>query len=580
MGYRFFPQSSESRAIERHRQEHLLDVGRRWKADELHGVPSDRERFATLRDLGRRRALRSQIEMEAIESPPPAAVIALNRLGFGPRPGDIAAFDSMGATDPQRLSAWLAEQLNPVSINDSAADNRIAQSGFSTLNKSLTDLWQDHVVNYVDWDNHIQPAREVELATFLRAIHSKRQLFELMVDFWHNHFNVYAWDYPNPGVWVHTDRDVIRAHALGNFRQMIEAVTKSPTMLNYLDNKYSTLEDANENYAREFLELHTMGSMHYLGNLDPGSIPTGPGGVPVGYVEADVIAAARCLTGWTVSDRGWDPNIGDTGEFLYYDPWHDQGAKSVIGTSLAADGGMQDGLDLFDAVASHPGTAVHIATKLARRLVGDFPPQPVVDAAALAFSNNVSAPDQIAQTIEAIVLAPEFLNTWGDKVKRPFEVVVSAFRGAGGDIPFEIGDPDTDSFRWMYQFTGQGLFSWHPPNGYPDFKAAWNSSAPRVRCWRMANWCVEIDDASDNHYFDLLAATPASARSAYEIVDFWVDRLYGRQPPSAEYDELVDFMAQGHNPAFDLPLDTDVDTQERLRSLVALMMMSPSFLWK
>ncbi len=580
MGYRFFPQSTESRAIERYRREQLAQAALVGAAQQREGTSSDRERFAALRELGRRRALRRAVEQEAIESPPSVAVVALNRLGFGPREGDIDAFNALGATDSQRLTMWLDQQLDPASINDSAADSRIAQSGFTTLNKPLTDLWLDHVVNYVDWENHTRPLREVELATWLRAIHSKRQLFELIVDFWHNHFNVYAWDYPNAATWVHTDRDVIRAHALGNFRQLIEAVTRSPAMLNYLDNKYSTVDDANENYAREFLELHTLGSMHYLGNMDPGSVPIGPGGVPVGYVEADVIEVARCLTGWTVSDRSWDPNIGNTGEFLYYDPWHDQSPKTVIGTTLSADGGIQDGMDLFDIVAEHPGTAVHIATKLARRLLADLPPQSVVDAAAQVFSNNISAPDQIAQTIRAIVLAPEFGTTWGGKVKRPFEIVANAFRGTGGDIPFEVGEDDTDYFRWMYQATGQPLFSWHPPNGYPDFKAAWNGSAPRVRSWRMANWCVQITDASDVHYFDLPNETPASIRSAYEIVDYWVDRLFGRQPPTVEYDELVDFMAQGHNPAFDLPLDTDEDTQERLRSLVALMMMSPSFLWK
>ena len=237
---------------------------------------------------------------KAVPSPPSAAVIALTRLGFGPSPGAIADFQALGATDAQRFQAYIDQQLDPSSIDDSTADARIAQSNFQTLGKNVFQLWTEHLMAE-DWEIVMQPLWETTHVTWLRAVHSKRQLFELMVDFWHNHFNVYADDIPFGPVWVHTDRDAIRAHALGNFRQMVEAVTRTPAMLFYLDNAFNSEEDANENFARELLELHILGAEAYYGSMDPGDVPTDGNGVPLGYTEADVIEVARCLTGWTVN---------------------------------------------------------------------------------------------------------------------------------------------------------------------------------------------------------------------------------------------------------------------------------------
>ncbi len=240
---------------------------------------------------------------------------------------------------------------------------------------------------------------------------------------------------------------------------------------------------------------------------------------------------------------------------------------------------MKDGQDLMDIVARNPGTGRFIARKLCRRLLGDFPPQSVVDAAAAVFTAHWQSPDQLARVVRTIVLAPQFLTTWADKVKRPFEIAVSGFRGAGFDLPFTYDHPSTGWFLWEYYHTGQPLFSWHPPNGYPDFKPAWNSTSPRVMCWRLVNTMVQIDDGT-NPYFNALSATPPDVRSAQALVDFWSFRLLGRSPSPEEEAELVDFMAQGRNPTYDLPLATDPDTQERLRALVALLMMIPSFLFR
>ena len=547
------------------------------------GIPDGRPRalFPERREM--RSPKRSQaLSVKSVPAPPPAAVIALNRLGFGPRAGDVDAFNALGATDAERLSAYLDEQLDPDSIDDSAAEARIAQSGFTTLDKTLEELWQDHVIDPApdDYDLQTQPFWETQFATFLRGIHSRKQLLEVLADFWHNHFNVRA----NEGVgsiWPHSDRDVIRAHALGNFRQMLEAVAKSPAMLWYLDNAFNSQEDANENYARELMELHTLGADVYLGSMPAQAVPVDGQGRRVGFVEEDVVAAARCLTGWTYSNPEVDPALGNTGQFLYHGPWHDHGAKTVLGVDLPANQPpMQDGRDLLDLLSHHPATARFIATKLCRRLLSDHPPASVVDAAAATFTAQIDAPDQLAQVVRTIVESGEFLETWGEKVKRPFEIAISAFRGAGGDLPFEIGDSDTDWFFWTYFKTGHGLFFWETPDGYPDTKEAWNTTSPRVMCWRVTNLLTVIRDDNGDNYCDVVGQTPAGVRSAQDLVAFWTDRILGRPAEASEETRLVDFMAQGHDPGFSLPLDTDANTRERLRAMIGLIFIMPSFLWR
>ncbi|MEL7058484.1 MAG: DUF1800 domain-containing protein [Acidobacteriota bacterium] len=514
---------------------------------------------------------------------PAAGVVVHNRLAYGPRPGDLQAFQALGGSDSARLSAWLDEQLDPSSIDDSALDARISALGFTTLGKSLPQLWLDHMINYVEWEDHIRPIEEITRLKFVRAIWSRRQLFEVMAEFWHDHFSVHAWEFAIAPVWVHTDRDAIRPHALGNFRQMLEAVTRTPSMLFYLDNAENSLEDPNENFARELLELHTLGSDAYYGSIDPADVPRDGANRPLGYTEFDVVEVARALTGWTVSARPWDENIGNTGEFLYYDPWHDHDPKTVIGMSLPANQPpMQDGRDIFDLLAEHPATGRFVAGKLCRRLFHDFPPQEVVDAAAATFTAQAAAADQIAQVVRVIVEHPLWLQTWGEKVKRPFEVLASHFRGAQGELEFQIADEgNSDWLNWMFYQTGHYPFNWAPPNGYPDVRAAWNSTSPRVMTWRVANMLVQAyDDVADRFAFDFLGQTPANVRSAEEIVDFWTGRLLSDALPSDERQSLIAFMAQGHNPGFDLPLAADEETQDRLRTLGAILAMTPSFLWR
>lgn len=514
---------------------------------------------------------------------PPLAVIALNRMGFGPRPGDIQAFNALGATDTARLTAYVDQQLDPGSIADPDLNARLATAGFTTLAKSLAQLFHDHHVVDPEWSVRIQPATETELAAWYRAVYSKRQLLEVLADFWHNHFNVYAWEFIEGPVWVHYDRDVIRAHALGNFRQMLEAMCKAPAMLVYLDNFISFADGYNENFARELLELHSLGAENYLGVLPQEQVPGYPN-APVGYVHDDVIAIARALTGWTF-DIDWIWGNGNTGQFVYRDDLHDTQPKTFLG--LAMPGGQtaaQDGALALDRIAAHPGTARFICRKLCRRLVSDIPPESLVQSAATLFQNLVAAPDQLKQVVRHILLAAEFRTTWGEKIKRPFEVAVSALRAANANFRFVWEDNqdgwDTGALHWLYNAAGQELFANHPPNGYPDVRAKWQSANPRVALWRTVNWLIEAQDAGGTWRLDVLAQTPPGVRSATELADFWIDRVYGRALPAADRQEVIEMMAQGHNPDLDLPLDTDESTRDRLRAMVGLLFMAPEFLWR
>jgi len=503
---------------------------------------------------------------------PPLGVIALNRLAFGPRPGEIAAFNALGGNDDARLQAWVDQQLNPNAIDDSPCSAKIAAANLTTLNKSLVQLWADHVVNNTTggWAVRIQPFTETRTATLLRAIYSHRQLKEVLVDFWHNHFSVYADDGNIAPGFVQYDRDVICAHALGNFRTLLGAVATSPAMLYYLDNYTNQAAGPNENYARELMELHTLGAENYLGVMRQVDVPVDGNGVPIGYVDDDVMEATRCLTGWRIADGDWPVSL-DTGEFLYYDPWHDRFQKTVLGQYLPANqAAMKDGQDLLDAVAYHPGTARFIARKLCRRLIGDDPPQTIVDAAAAVFVAQRNASDQLKQVVRTIVLSNEFKTTWAEKVKRPFEWIASFLRATNADFNF------SNDFYWNFEGLGQPLFEHRPPDGYPDLKEKWVGTSTLLQTWRLINFCIEgwIDGTT----IDTVSQMPGTIVTPNAIVDYWIDRVLGRPlHPIENRLPLVEFVAQGRNPDFDLRPD---QIAERLPRMVAMIFMLPDFGWR
>lgn len=503
---------------------------------------------------------------------PPLEVIALNHLTFGPRPGDLESFRNLGATDEQRLIAFADQQLNPASILDSACDARLINENFQTMQKSLEQLWADHVVNNDQgWEYRMLPLTESERAAWIRAVYSKRQLFEILADFWHNHFNVYGWhSYVGP-VFVHYDRDVIRANALGNFRQMLEDVAKSTAMLYYLDNYINQVGGFNENWARELLELHSLGAENYLGVMDPFSVPVDENGLPVGYVDNDVYEAARCFTGWRLDYSSWEPGVGQSGTFLYYPDWHDRANKFFMQKYLPADQApLKDGLDVLDAIAAHPGTARHIARKLARRLISDNPPEEVVAAAAAVFISHVDSPDQLKRVVREIILSDAFRTTFGDKIKRPFECAASILRITNADfIP-------SNEFSWNSDDMGQPLFSYGAPNGYSDEKEDWTGTTSLLQRWQLTNALLE--GWIEGSVIDLVSQMPSSVRTPNAIADFWINRILGRpMHPAENRQEIVEFIAQGRNPDFDLPDDMRI---ERTPRMVALILMSPDFQYR
>lgn len=246
----------------------------------------------------------SQQQLVPGELPLPAlSVIALNRIAYGPRPGefDTGTFNGqLGTTDFEKLTSFVDWQLNPLAISDTTCDAKLAAANLPALNKTLTQQWTDYL-NTPNADR-TRPVQDVITAAFLRAVYSRRQLLEVLVGFWHDHFNIYAWDYSYASAtWAHYDRDVIRANALGNFRQLLQAVATSPAMLFYLDNYINQAGGPNENWARELFELHAMGAENYLGVAEQASVPGYPD-APIGYVDADVYEATRCFTGWRVND--------------------------------------------------------------------------------------------------------------------------------------------------------------------------------------------------------------------------------------------------------------------------------------
>ena len=519
---------------------------------------------------------------EAQPSREPATVpnlggIVYNRAAFGPWWGDINLFGALAPTDDERMQIWTDTQLNPAAIPDNDCNVRLANSGFTTLGKTLEQLWSQHVLGNPSFETRMRPFWETQHAAFIRAIYSRRQLNEVLADFWHNHFNVYGNESTQGPTFVHFDRDVIRANMLGNFRVMLEAVGRSTAMMYMLDNYTSSVAGPNENYARELFELHTLGAENYFGVMRQDDVPTDAQGRPLGYVDADVFEATRCFTGWSVANgQSGAPN---TGVFYYRPNWHDRFQKHVLKVFFPQDQpDLLDGKMVYDALASHPGTARYIARKLCRRLISDNPSQATVDAVAQVFYDQRSAPDQLKQVVRAVLMSNEFRTTWGAKVKRPFEVVVSAMRAGMANFPFDLVNDSTETFFWLFGHSGQQPYERRSPDGYPDKRAAWSSPNPRVACWRLLTWLMDEGPSNNAFYMDVVGQTPANIRSANQLTDHWIERVFGRPLSAADRAAVVAFMAQGLSPDLALPWNDSV--KNRVRALVGLLFWSPEFLYR
>lgn len=506
---------------------------------------------------------------------PPLATIALNRMGYGPRPGDVEAFEALGPDDTSRLTAYVEQQLDPENIDDSDVEPRATAAGFTTLKKTFEQLWADHHIGppqgpAPDANQRSLPFWEVERMAFIRALYSRRQLAEVMADFWHNHFNVFGYEYWQAPIWVSYDRDIIRKNSLGNFRVFLEEVATSFSMMIYLDGYNNQVAGPNENFARELFELHGLGAENYLGVRRQDEVPVDAERRPVGYVDDDVYESTRAFTGWGVDFT--------TGTFQYFPERHDRFQKYVLGRFLRADQAhLKDGKDVLDVVASHPGTARFISRKLCRRFISDDPPSRVVAEAAAVFEAQVDAPDQIAKVIRTILLSPEFRSTWGGKIKRPFEFAAGCCRAVGAEIPFNFRHQPSDFLISLVRLAGHGPFQWPSPDGYADTADRWIGSNACISRWNIANWLNDAKNWWEQTFlpFDPFAAMPATVRSPRAVADFWIQRILGRTISTTARDEIVGFMARGRDPETVFPDFSDASLRERVWGTIALIMTSP-----
>ncbi len=439
----------------------------------------------------------------------------LNRIGYGPRPGDVERVKRVG------LNAYIDEQLHPETIDDSASEARL--TGLASLRMTIAEISEKYPepqmvartlglsapveaiqqamraesrgmqddprsddpettrqrretreqIRAYYAEHGLQPPQrllqELQAQKLIRAVHSERQLLEVMGDFWFNHFNVFWGKGADRRLTTDFDMHAIRPHALGMFKDLLLATAKSPAMLFYLDNFLSSSPDAkmpdraarnslqprepfanelrkrqpgiNENYARELMELHTLG-------------------VDGGYTQRDVQEVARCFTGWTIERPRQDA------KFVFRDWMHDTGEKVVLGHKIPAGGGIGDGEMVLAILAQHPSTARFIATKLARRFVSDNPPQALIDRVTAVYLRTDGS---IREMLRTIFTSPEFYapEVYRAKIKSPLELGASAIRALNGN---------TDGSPRLAQFVakmGQPLYRYQAPTGFPDRAEQW-----------------------------------------------------------------------------------------------------------
>jgi uncharacterized protein (DUF1800 family) len=570
-----------------------------------------------------------------------AVLQALNRLGFGPRPGDLERVKEMG------LQKWIDRQLHPESIDDSALDARLER--FPTLKMSSAKLLDEfpepqlaarrqgitveeyrkeqqeqmrlavqssmqgeaqsdpqsvaqggaqsdlqmadalHMPNFEAMDNDLNPnppkgkgqgkgqgafgnrminyeqirlpqriVAELSMAKMTRAVYSERQLQEMMVDFWYNHFNVFAAKGADRWLITEYERDAIRPHAMGKFRDLLGATAKSPAMLFFLDNwlsadpvawqklqqeqqerrqmrggpfggpfgrprfpqggpapngnpndpnataKQKQERGLNENYGRELMELHTLG-------------------VDGGYTQNDVINVAKAFTGWSIRQPRRDP------EFFFEERLHDTSVKTVLGHKIH-EGGMKDGEEVLNILARDPHTAHHISFELAQRFVSDNPPEALVDRMAQTF---LKSDGDIREVLHTMIYSPEFWSneTYRAKIKTPFELVASATRAVGAEVQIPLV-----LVQWTSRI-GQPHYQCEPPTGYSNKADAWvNTGALLSRMnFSLALTSNRLRGAQVD--IDSLFASDAAA-NPHATLDHAIQLLLGGQASQETRDTL------------------------------------------
>lgn len=525
---------------------------------------------------------------------PPLAALALNKAAFGPRPGDIDAFNALGGDDTMRLSAWVDEQLNPTS-DDPDVDERLAGlllsvepadvAAYDTIDKTALQLWTEHARNENDNSVRNRPVWQMERLTLLRGTYSQWQLREVLFDFWFNHFNVYGREFPTQGMMPEYDR-TLRPHIFGNFGALLNATAKTASMLYYLDNYANTWPKPNENYAREVLELHTLGAIeNYYGAVDPASLGTNTKGQRKGYTEIDVFQFARALTGWAVSDT--TDSSPDTGEFMFRPLRHynfTAGPIQVLDVTIPTTGGEKDVTDILDYLAGHYGTARYIAWKLCTRLIGDNPPPSIVTSTANEFYNRSGDSDQLMEVYRHVLLSNEFKTTWGTKVKRPVETLIRAMRAVDVNLTFRIEHSASNNiFNRLYD-TSHYPFGYEAPTGFPDEQETWQGTGPLIMSWRAITYMLK-QSTIVNLADQTNAGIPVeNDRTPNNIVDFWMNRALGYALDPVTRDRIVQFITDTVGSTADTLINTTTTTtppigdttyQRILRAVVGLILMSP-----
>lgn len=455
---------------------------------------------------------------KALPSPNPVALL-LNRTSFGIREGDWTRAQGLG------FDAVLEQQLTPESLDDSVLEQTLA-SRLPTLALDVPAL----VAYGNNQTTQFVPLTELRGATIARQLFSQRQLYEVMVEFWSNHFSVLHNDGPVRYYKSYEDRAVMRVHALGKFRDLLKGSARSPAMLWYLDNYANAVGVANENYARELMELHTLGA-------------------DGGYTEVDVKEVARAFTGWTINRRASDG-------FAFTAARHDSGAKTFLGTSLPAGQGIEDGEAVLDRLASHPSTARFVSTKLVRRFVADDPPVGLVDRLTAEFT---ATGGDIKSLLRMLFKSPEFAASGDQKYKRPAELVTSVLRATGARA---VGDYSR-AINTQLAAMGQVPFQWGTPDGYPDTKDYWLNTTALLNRW---NYGLAL---AEGRYAPLIqidaSALAGAARTPAELVDQLANRLLHRPLDPFDRSALIAYAA-GTN-----PLDAPLTKSEREHATVALI---------
>jgi uncharacterized protein (DUF1800 family) len=419
--------------------------------------------------------------------PPDRTVLVLNRISFGISQAALDRAYSIG------IDAFIEEQLNPQSIAD-PVESEVALRYPMTLYSG----------EQLQTDNARYQLRD---AALMRMCYSPRQLYEIMVDFWSNHFSIDIRIDPVTRYKVLDDREVIRPHALGRFRDLLYASAKSAAMLRFLDNVSNTKKGSNENYARELMELHTLG-------------------IDGGYTEHDVQEVARCFTGWQYD--------ASTLAFQFNADLHDDGEKTVLGQVLPAGQGQFDGEQVLEILLAHPSTGRFLACKLVRRFVSDVPPESLVTRVAAAYTLTDG---DISSMLREILASEEFLASADEKMKRPLEYLCAAIRALAPQLDHYNGQDIVTTLETL----GQVPFEWPTPDGYPDTADYWLSAMGMAARWEFALQLAEnTPGGNPSHAEELIG----DAETANALVNRFADRILHRPLTTEARQALVDTVTE------------------------------------